>query len=246
MRNKYSSFIYNLFNVFISRIRTKSNTQKRSPIPTSPTTTTAPTANIPNTKPLFLCQPFVKAALVKGSFKTIVVLPKHVDVNEWVAINLFDFFHNLNSFYGVISETVTIESNPTMSAGHNFDYTWIDQSRKLVKLPAPTYIDYVMVWVQSLLNDESVFPTKQGNYFPPTFPSSAKHLYKQLFRVFAHLYWSHFTSFVHLSLEGHLNSLFAHFVAFGREFDLIDQRDVVGSGVGELMKVWRDQGTLDL
>lgn len=38
-------------------------------------------------KPLFLCQPFVKAALVKGSFKTIVAPPKYVDVNEWVAIN---------------------------------------------------------------------------------------------------------------------------------------------------------------
>ncbi|TIA89434.1 hypothetical protein E3P99_02086 [Wallemia hederae] len=233
----------------IGRIRTKSNAQKRSP--TSPTTQQQQIPQIPSSnsnpsKPLFLCQPFVKAALVKGSFKTIVVLPKHVDVNEWVAINLFDFFHNLNAFYGVISETVTIENNPTMSAGVNFDYTWIDQSRKLVKLPAPTYIDYVMVWVQSLLNDELVFPTKQHNYFQPTFPSSAKHIYKQLFRVFAHLYWAHFTSFLHLSLEGHLNSLFAHFVAFGTEFDLIDQRDVNGSGVGELMKLWKDQGTLDL
>lgn len=38
-------------------------------------------------KPLYLCQPFVKAALVKGSFKTIVAPPKYVDVNEWVAVN---------------------------------------------------------------------------------------------------------------------------------------------------------------
>ncbi len=41
----------------------------------------------PGPKPLVLCQPFVKAALVKGSFKTIVAPPKYVDVNEWVAIN---------------------------------------------------------------------------------------------------------------------------------------------------------------
>jgi hypothetical protein len=38
-------------------------------------------------RPLYLSQPFVKAALVKGSFKTIVAPPKYVDVNEWVAIN---------------------------------------------------------------------------------------------------------------------------------------------------------------
>lgn len=36
---------------------------------------------------MYLSQPFVKAALVKGNFKTIVMLPKWVDVNEWVAIN---------------------------------------------------------------------------------------------------------------------------------------------------------------
>lgn len=48
-----------------------------------PTTPTGPGEE----KPLYLCQPFVKAALVKGSFKTIVAPPKYVDVNEWVAIN---------------------------------------------------------------------------------------------------------------------------------------------------------------
>jgi MOB kinase activator 1 len=38
-------------------------------------------------KPLYLCSPFVDAALVKGNYKTIVMLPKYVDVMEWVAKN---------------------------------------------------------------------------------------------------------------------------------------------------------------
>ena len=38
-------------------------------------------------KPLFLCKPFVTSQLVKGSFSTIVVLPKYVDQGEWVALN---------------------------------------------------------------------------------------------------------------------------------------------------------------
>lgn len=42
------------------------------------------------------------------------------------------------------------------------NYTWINQDRKSVHLPAPTYIDYVMTWVQNLLDDENVFPTKSG------------------------------------------------------------------------------------
>ena len=42
------------------------------------------------------------------------------------------------------------------------NYTWINQDRKSVQLPAPTYIDYVMTWVQNLLDDENNFPTKSG------------------------------------------------------------------------------------
>lgn len=97
---------------------------------------------------------------------------------------VFDFFNNLNQFYGVLTEFCTIQNNPTMSAGvgcvalcpsfsnlasmltavprHtcSLDYTWIDQNRKQVKLPAPQYIDYVMTWVGGLLSDEATFPTK--------------------------------------------------------------------------------------
>ena len=42
------------------------------------------------------------------------------------------------------------------------NYTWINQDRKSVNLAAPTYIDYVMTWIQNLLNDEATFPTKAG------------------------------------------------------------------------------------
>ena len=46
----------------------------------------------------------------------------------------------------------------------SLNYTWINQDRKSVQLPAPTYIDYVMTWVQNLLDDETVFPTKSGTW----------------------------------------------------------------------------------
>jgi MOB kinase activator 1 len=68
-------------------------------------------------RPLYLCQPFLKAALVKGTFKTIVALPKWVDANEWVAVNLFDFYHNLNHFYGALTDFCTVENCPVMSGG---------------------------------------------------------------------------------------------------------------------------------
>ncbi|PWN48757.1 hypothetical protein IE53DRAFT_318794 [Violaceomyces palustris] len=181
-------------------------------------------------RPLYLCHPFVKSALIKGSFKTIVALPKYVDPKEWIAVNLFDFFNNLNQFYGVLTEFCTIQNNPTMSAGVGLDYTWIDQNRKQVKLPAPQYIDYVMTWVGGLLSDEATFPTKASRDFPPTFNVTVKHVYKQLLRVFAHIYHAQFPYLVHLCCEGHFNSLFAHFIAFGKEFGLFDFKEFKTSG----------------
>ena len=44
-----------------------------------------------------------------------------------------------------------------------------------MQLAAPTYIDYVMTWVQNLLDDENIFPTKSGMcptpHILPIYPS---------------------------------------------------------------------------
>ncbi|KAJ3927401.1 MAG: Mob1/phocein [Lentinula lateritia] len=236
---------------------------KRSPTPTSATfsptestssnhntsTPSSPVVSAP-AKPLYLCSPFVEAALVKGNFKTIVMLPKYVDIMEWVAVNVYDFYTNLNEFYGVLSECCTQQSCPTMSAGQTLNFTWINQDRKSVNLPAPTYIDYVMSWLQNLLDDESVFPTKSGQDFAPSFPATVKHVYRQLLRVFAHLYHAHYHQILHLRSEPHFNSLFAHFLAFGREYELLEMKDVKGSssspvGIGALWERWKDMGILE-
>ena len=75
---------------------------------------------------------------------------------------VFDFYHNLNHFYGVLTDFCTLQNCPTMSAGPTLNFLWPDQNQRLVSLPAPTYIDFVMSWLQKLLDDEGVFPTKSG------------------------------------------------------------------------------------
>ena len=126
--------------------------------------------------PLFLCEPYVKTALVKGSFKTIVQLPKYVDYCEWLALNIFELFNHLNRFYGVIQEYATPEAYPTMNAGPNTNYLWVNSSGQAVNLPACQYIEYVITWVTNKLNDQSVFPTKNGGAFPPNFIKTARTL----------------------------------------------------------------------
>jgi hypothetical protein len=76
---------------------------------------------------------------VKGSIKTIVLQPKYVDANEWLALNEFEFFQHLNQFYGVIAEVCTNRNCPSMTAGPGMDYMWIDNQKKQVRLPAPQY-----------------------------------------------------------------------------------------------------------
>ncbi|WFD44132.1 Maintenance of ploidy protein mob2 [Malassezia psittaci] len=109
-------------------------------------------------------------------------------------------------------------------------YTWVDVHRKQTHLAAPQYIDFVMTWIGHLLNDEAVFPTKSGREFPETFPTTAKHIYRQMLRIFAHIYHAHFALLLHVSCEGHVNSLLAHYIAFGKEFNLFDFRDFKGNG----------------
>ncbi|PUU72964.1 Mob1/phocein [Tuber borchii] len=210
-------------------------------------------------KPLFLCKPFVTSQLVKGSFSTIVVLPRYVDQGEWLALNLFEFFDMLNKFYGVVQEFCTPQACPSMSAGPGLDYSWLDANKKPLRLPATTYIEYVLQWISNRINDESIFPTKANpstttavnapsssvssspagaagtagqtwigkeGGFPPNFYVTCKAIYKQMFRVFAHIYHTHFAKIVHMSLEAHFNSFFAHFIHFARAFELLERRDI--------------------
>ena len=180
----------------------------------------------PSKLPLFLCEPFVKTALVKGSFKTIVQLPKYVDSNEWIALNIFELYNNLNQFYGIIADYVTPEAFPTMNAGPNTNYMWVDATGQAINLPASQYIDYVLTWISNKLNDQSIFPTKNGGAFPPNFLKDCKNISRQMFRIFAFIYHNQFDKIVHLSLEAHWNSFFAHFISFIKEFNLIDRKEL--------------------
>ncbi|KAI8615272.1 Mob1/phocein [Chytriomyces sp. MP71] len=182
---------------------------------------------------IFLRKDFVAASLVKGNFRQIVALPKHMDLNEWLAVNILDFFYYTNLFYEAIAEYCTAQDCPSMSAGSCVsDYMWIDSKGKSVKLPAPQYVDYFMTWTQSILNDQNVFPTKAGEGvdFPRDFQATIRTIYKHLLRVIVHLYAAHVQSVETLNLQSHINTLFAHLLCFGREFELIDRRDLVAAG----------------
>ena len=50
-----------------------------------------------------------------------------------------------------------------------------------------------MTNISNRISNEKVFPTKNNSSFPSNFHQSViKSLHKQMFRIFAHVYWAHF------------------------------------------------------
>ena len=59
-----------------------------------------------------------------------------------------------------------------------------------------------MNWVQGMLDDDAIFPSKIGVAFPKNFQATVKSIVRRLFRVYAHLYNHHFAQLCALSIEG--------------------------------------------
>jgi MOB kinase activator 1 len=51
-----------------------------------------------------------------------------------------------------------------MKATDEFEYLWQDSEnfKRPTKMPAPTYIEHLMGWVQSNIDNEAVFPSRIG------------------------------------------------------------------------------------
>lgn len=63
-------------------------------------------------------------------------------------------------------------------------------------------------------DDPAIFPQQYGAHFPANFLDVVRTIFKRLFRVYAHMYHSHFKSVCGLGAEAHLNTCFKHFMHF--------------------------------
>uniref|UniRef100_A0A3B3RA39 MOB kinase activator 2 n=2 Tax=Paramormyrops kingsleyae TaxID=1676925 RepID=A0A3B3RA39_9TELE len=172
----------------------------------------------------YLESEYTKVRVVDFDLKELVVLPREIDLNEWLASSTTTFFNLINLQYSTISEFCTGETCQAMTACNTI-YYWYDEKGKKTKCTAPQYVDFVMSLVQKLVTDEDIFPTKYGKEFPNSFESLVKKICRYLFHVLAHIYWAHFKETVALDLQGHLNTLYAHFIVFIREFNLVDPKE---------------------
>eukprot|EP00039_Didymoeca_costata_P024238 m.9720 g.9720 ORF g.9720 m.9720 type:complete len:243 (-) comp4120_c0_seq2:1115-1843(-) len=187
-----------------------------------------PIRNIPEGSQQEKLQKYIEKTLGSGNLHQAVLLPPGEDLEEWVAVNTVDFFNQISMLYGTLTEYCTDESCPVMCASKKYEYLWADgvTVKKPIKVSAPKYIEYLMTWIQSQLDDQEVFPSKIGVPFPKNFMSVAKQIQKRLFRVYAHIYHNHFDRVLKLEEEAHLNTSFKHFTFFIHEFNMIDKREL--------------------
>jgi len=157
---------------------------------------------------------------LNGDLRRAVKLPEGEESNEWLAANVTDFVHHVNLLYGALTEYCTAETCPVMTAGPRFEYQWEDNG-KYLKLSAPDYIDNLTSWVSKQLEDEKLFPTKNKVPFPKEYLSNIKTIFKRIFRIYAHIYHSHYSKVVALGYKEHYFTSLKHFIFFVQEFQLI-------------------------
>ncbi|KAF7511910.1 Maintenance of ploidy protein mob1 [Endocarpon pusillum] len=165
---------------------------------------------------------FAEATLGSGSLRKAVKLPEGEDLNEWLAVNVVDFYNQINLLYGSITEFCSPQSCPEMKATDEFEYLWQDAEnfKRPTKMPAPEYIEHLMSWVQGNIDNEQTFPSRIGVPFPKSFSQTIRQIFKRLYRVYAHIYCHHYPVIIHLGLEPHLNTSFKHYVLFIDEHGL--------------------------
>jgi len=170
----------------------------------------------------------MKATLGGGELRNTVKLPENEDRNEWIAVNTVHFYNAANMIYGTCAEFCTEDACKTMSAGAKYEYLWKDDGayKKPTRVSAPVYIDNLLNWVNERISDPALFPVDQDAKFPRNFESQVKTVYKRLFRLYAHIYYSHLNDLKGIGANAHLNTCFKHFVFFILEFKLVDEEEM--------------------
>ncbi|XP_037396114.1 serine/threonine-protein phosphatase 6 regulatory subunit 2 isoform X2 [Pygocentrus nattereri] len=170
----------------------------------------------------YLQEHFLRDHIADIDLLTLTALPHDLDQQEWMAFNTISFFQNTTLMSSALSEFCTLTTCPTASGPGNKVYEWTDENGRKLKCSAPLYTDYAMSYIQELLTDENVFPTRADAQFPPGFMFLVQKVFLLLFRTLAHLYRAHYRDAIAMEIHPHLNTLFTHFITFSHAFKLLE------------------------
>ena len=168
------------------------------------------------------------ATLNAGDLRNAVHPPPDTNPFEFITTNTVFFMNSVNLLFDTISDFCTITTCPTMSAGPDVKYLWADgrDVRKPVEVHAQQYVRLLLAWIQSNIDDLTIFPEEFTDTPPKAFVPTVKNIFKRLLRVYAHLYFNHVEKLEQLGMAPHLSTGFKHFYLFSREFNLIEKKDM--------------------
>ncbi|KAJ9456564.1 MOB kinase activator-like 1-like protein C [Diplonema papillatum] len=174
---------------------------------------------------------FAKSLVRSGDLIKAVKLPPDVEPFHWLSVHTVDLYNITNVLYGSITEFCTVQRCPVMSSGKRYEYRWRDGDayKKAAKVSAPLYVELLMCWIEKQINDEATFPTEETNPYPKDFFNIVCNIMRRLFRVYAHIYFSHFIHIRRLEEEAHLNTAFKHFCLFAMEFKVVEPQEMLPS-----------------
>ncbi|KAF2264579.1 Mob1/phocein [Lojkania enalia] len=131
-------------------------------------------------RPPFFFREEYAGLIVKGNFMTLAAKPKLVEEGEWMAHQVVEQYRLLEQMIDIIKvidertgrPICNPDVCPTMSAsGHT--YTWLDNNKKPIKIPAIQYINLVQKWIVGKINDPSIFPTESPAANATTYASGS-------------------------------------------------------------------------
>ena len=99
----------------------------------------------------------IHATLGSGNLREAVQLPPGEDMNEWLALNTWDFYNAVAMLHGSIAEFCTPERCPKMSAGPKYEYRWADsKGTRPIQLSAPEYVARLFAWIEGQVRPVAV------------------------------------------------------------------------------------------
>jgi MOB kinase activator 1 len=163
------------------------------------------------------------------NLRAVTILPEGEDLNEWLAVNVVDFYNQISLLHKTVEFACLSSTCPIMNAGTKWEFHWCDgvEYKRPAKLSAPDYIFKLLTWTKAQIDDETLFPTAMGIGFSRKFFGVVKLIFKRLSRVYAHLFHCHYQLFVDAGIDTLLNTSFKHFIYFVKEFDLILPKDLL-------------------
>ena len=105
------------------------------------------------------------------------------------------------------------------------EYQWLEGKTPVPK-PAREYCELLFDWIQECFDNTKIFPETFEGKTPKKFMDTVEKIFSRLFRVYAHMFYSHQQHLEQLELTEQVNLTFRHFYIFCREFNLLSKKDI--------------------